>query len=440
MPADVMIISQSFLKGSVKEKMDALQSEVDSPATVVLSDSADPATHAQLMTDGCDAVLYSGLAVEQIRNVIETILEKRSRLAQKRFFAPQPLAEPRLSDFVSQSSGMASFMNLVPRVVQSESTLLLEGETGVGKERLASAIHSEGPRSNGRFVALNCGALPEHLIESELFGYVRGAFTGATASRRGWFEIAHNGTLFLDEVGEIPVHLQVKLLRAIQEHEVQPIGSEKSFSVDVRIIAASNRPLESDVESGHFRRDLYHRLSVVKVVIPPLREHPEDIPTLVNRHIPYISRQLGRRVSGISEKAMDVLCRYSWPGNLRELNNVIERAILLCDDMEIDLVHLADPSERTLGKGISVQKAESPRDHSETDSTHHLRLPKHWLGKQLKDVREYLLFDLERQYIEGLLIAAKGRIGEAANKAGILERSLYGKMKKLGIRKEAFRS
>jgi len=285
-PSDVLIISQSLLPNPLKDKMRDLQHHPDSPAAVVLSDSADPKERARLIAAGCDVVLFSGLAVEQIRDVIETRLEKRRRLAQKRFFAPQPLAEPRLADFVSQSPGMAVFMNVVPRLVQSDTALLIDGETGVGKERLASAIHAEGRRSTGRFVALNCGALPEHLLESELFGHVRGAFTGATAARRGWFEIAHRGTLFLDEVGEIPVHLQVKLLRVLPEHEIQPIGSEKSFGVDVRVIAASNRPLEPEVEAGRFRRDLYHRLSAVTITIPPLRDRMEDNATTSSDALP----------------------------------------------------------------------------------------------------------------------------------------------------------
>jgi DNA-binding NtrC family response regulator len=426
-PADVLIISQSLLPNPLKDKMHQLQSHPDSPAAVVLSESADPKVHARLMAEGCDAVLFAGLAVEQVRDVIETMLEKRRRLTPKRFFAPQPLAEPRLADFVSKSPGMAVFMNVVPRLVRSDTALLIEGETGVGKERLASAIHSEGPRSTGRFVALNCGALPEHLMESELFGHVRGAFTGATAARRGWFEIAHHGTLFLDEVGEIPTHLQVKLLRVLQEHEIQPVGSEKSFGVDVRVIAASNRPLEPDVESGRFRRDLYHRLSVVTVTVPPLRERGEDIPVLVERHIRYIAQQIGRRVTGINAQAMEAMCRYSWPGNVRELNNVLERAILLCDDTEIT------PDD--LPESISGTTAASPGAASAPDSAHGLRLPEQWHAKPLQEVRETFFFDLERQYIEGLLRATDGRIGEAAKRAGLQERSLYEKMKQFGLRR-----
>jgi len=430
-PADVLIISQSLLPDPLKDRMDELQNHPESPAAVVLSDSADHEEHVRLMAQGCDAVLFAGLAVEQVRDVIETMLEKRRRLTQKRFFAPQPLAEPKLADFVSKSPGMAVFMNVVPRVVRSDSPLLIEGETGVGKERLACAIHAEGPRSTGRFVALNCGALPEHLLESELFGHVRGAFTGATAARRGWFEIAHHGTLFLDEVGEIPVHLQVKLLRVLQEHEIQPIGSEKTFGVDVRVIAASNRPLEPAVEAGGFRRDLYHRLSVVTVTVPPLRERAQDIPVLVERHIRYIAQQMGRHVTEINADAMQALCRYRWPGNVRELNNVLERAILLCDDTEITLDDLTESVGGTV--------AASPGADPAPDSAHCLRLPEQWLAKPLPEVREEVVTDLERQYLSMLLCETGGRVGETARRAGINQRSLYEKMKQLGLRKEDFR-
>lgn len=325
---------------------------------------------------------------------------------------------------------MAVFMDVVPRMVRSDTALLLEGETGVGKERLARAIHAEGLRSEGRFVALNCGALPESLLESELFGHVQGAFTGATAARRGWFEIAHRGTLFLDEVGEIPVHLQVKLLRVLQEHEIQPIGSEKTFGVDVRVIAASNRPLEPEVEAGRFRRDLYHRLSVVTVTLPPLRERAADIPVLVKRQIQYCAQEMGRHVTGISAQAMEALCRYPWPGNVRELNNVLERAILLCDDTEI---HPDDLPESIAETAASADTGSAP------DSPRSVRLPAQWLAKPLREMREGFLADLERQYFSGLLRATHGRVGETARRAGIQERSLYEKMKKFGLRKEDFR-
>ncbi|HTL53868.1 MAG TPA: sigma-54 dependent transcriptional regulator [Planctomycetota bacterium] len=450
-PSDILIISQSLLPKPLKAKFEELQKMPDSPAVMVLSDSADPKLQAQLMAEGCDAVLHTGLAVEQLLAVVEPMLEKRQRLLPKLFFATQPLAAPRLADFVSQSPGMAAFMNVVPRVVRSDTTLLIEGETGVGKERLASAIHTEGPRSAGRFVALNCGALPEHLLESELFGHVRGAFTGATSARRGWFEIAHKGTLFLDEVSEIPIHLQVKLLRVLQEQEIQPVGGEKSFKVDVRMIAACNRPLVPEIDAGRFRRDLYHRLSVVTVTVPPLRDRAEDIPALVERQIAYRAVELGREVHGIHPLAMQALCRYKWPGNVRELNNVVERAILLCDDSEITWADLPESITDTLG--VPVERETSARHTSlpavttapATDpvaneaASNLLRLPEHWLSKPLNEMRSLFIFDLERQYIEGLLMATRGRVGEAAKRAGLPERSLYEKMQLYNLRKEDFR-
>lgn len=446
-PSDVLIISQAYLPAQIKTEISELQSREDSPAVVVLSDHVDFKEHALLMAEGCDAVLYSGLAVEQVRDVIDTMLEKRRRQTRKNFFAPQPLAEPRLSDFVSISPGMADFMQVVPRMVRSDTALLIEGETGVGKERLACAIHAEGLRAAGRFVALNCGALPEHLLESELFGHVRGAFTGATAARRGWFEIAHRGTLFLDEVSEIPIHLQVKLLRVLQEHEIQPVGSEKSFGIDVRIIAASNRPLELEVAAKRFRRDLFHRLSVVTVTVPPLRERVEDIPTLVNLHITYLAKYMNRHVSGIRPDAVEALCRYAWPGNIRELNNVLERAILLCDDTEITLEELpqlitqtampAALQPKSLGDGNDRTVVGSTDPSMQSASL--VELPPKWLQSSLAEMRKLLLPDLERQYIAGLLTATNGRVGAAAKRAGVPERSLYQKMQQHGLRKENFR-
>ncbi|MCU0724290.1 MAG: sigma-54 dependent transcriptional regulator [Planctomycetes bacterium] len=446
-PCDVLLVGESMLPEPLRAGMEQLLLHPDTPASVVLAESADPVTHARFLADGCDAVLFAGLAEDHVRGVIEAMLEKRQRKSQKLFFATRPLAEPRLSDFVSESPGMARFLNLVPRVVQSDTALLIEGETGVGKERLACAIHTEGRRATGRFVALNCGALPEHLLESELFGHVRGAFTGATAARRGWFEIAHRGTLFLDEVGEIPIHLQVKLLRVLQEQEIQPIGSEKSFGVDVRVIAASNRELQTEVEARRFRRDLYHRLSVVTVTVPPLRERPEDIPVLVERQIAYLAHQVSRHVTGIAPGAMRAMCRYPWPGNVRELNNVIERAILLCDDTEITLSHLPEsiadlasgPPGHPVAAPDEAEPPEAPVTSPASGPAGRLALPEVWLTKSLQEVRKSYLADLERQYIEGLLAATRGRIGEAARRAGLQERSLYEKMKQFGLRKEDYR-
>jgi len=293
---DVLVVSESAIPEPVAASIQLPHDTPSSPAVVVISENDDPTHHAELVAAGCDKVFYAGVPVESLAVAIEAVLGNRRDQAQQSVRFPRSPAQPRLTDFVSESPAMQAFMNTVQRVVRSDTSLLIPGETGVGKERLARAIHAEGPRSNGPFVAVNCGALPETLLESEFFGHEEGAFTGATQSRRGAFELAHKGVIFLDEVGDMPVHLQVKLLRVLQEHEVQRVGAERSFAVDLRVMAASNRDLEAAVESREFRRDLYYRLSVVTLTVPPLRDRREDIPPLVDSYIRYLGPRIGSTI------------------------------------------------------------------------------------------------------------------------------------------------
>ncbi len=230
----------------------------------------------------------------------------------------------RFPGAIGGSAAWRRVLDVVDRVAQSRATVLLRGESGTGKEVVARAIHDEGPRAGRPFVAVNCGALPEALLESELFGHERGAFTGASAARAGRFELADGGTLFLDEVGELPLPAQVKLLRAIQERQFERVGGTRSITVDVRLVAATNRDLEEAVRSGSFRIDLYHRLQVVEIVLPPLRQRRDDVPVLVDFLLADLEREHGRRLS-FSREAMSVLGRYDWPGNVRQLRNVLER-------------------------------------------------------------------------------------------------------------------
>ena len=328
---------------------------------------------------------------------------------------------------------MQSFMAVVHRVVASDATLLILGETGVGKERLARAIHTESRRSSGPFVSVNCGALSETLLESELFGHEEGAFTGASRARRGWFELAHKGTLFLDEIGEMPKHLQVKLLSVLQTREVQRVGAESSVAIDVRVVAATNRDLESDVASGLFRRDLYYRLSVVSLTIPPLRERREDIPALVEGLLHHFRTEIAYRIEGVTPEAMAALCAYDWPGNVRELINVIERATLLTTG---NALRPEDLPEGVRGEYTSSSQLPSPAALEEA----HLRIPRAWLDLPLRASREALLREFERAYLTALLESTRGRVGETAERAGIQPRSLYAKMKRLGLHKEDYRS
>jgi two-component system, NtrC family, response regulator AtoC len=243
---------------------------------------------------------------------------------------------------VAASPPMIELLELLERAAEYKATVLLTGESGTGKEVLARAIHAQSGRRHQAFVAVNCGAIPEALLESELFGHARGAFTGADRARRGLFVEADGGTLFLDEIGELPPALQVKLLRVLQEEEVRPIGEAKPRSVDVRVIAATSRDLEREVAAGRFREDLFYRLDVFRVRVPPLRERREDVPLLVDHFIHHFRETLGRPVRTIADDALDRLLEHAWPGNVRELENVIERAMILADGDRITLGELPE--------------------------------------------------------------------------------------------------
>ncbi len=243
---------------------------------------------------------------------------------------------------VAASAVMIELLEVMERASAFKTTILLTGESGTGKEVLARAIHAQSPRRNEEFVGINCGAIPENLLESELFGHARGAYTGADRVRPGLFVAADGGTLFLDELGELPTSLQVKLLRVLQEEEVQPLGESKPRPIDVRVIAATARDLEAEVAAGRFREDLFYRLNVVRLAVPPLRERPEDIPLLVDHFFAHFRDTLGKPLTGIADEVLERLVAYPWPGNIRELENVLERAVILSQGDRISLRDLPE--------------------------------------------------------------------------------------------------
>ncbi len=267
---------------------------------------------------------------------------------------------------IARSKPMMELFRVVQKVAPYKTTVLITGESGTGKELMARAIHDTSPRRSRRFVAVNCGAIPEQLLESELFGHVKGAFTDAHADKRGLFEEANGGTLFLDEIGELPTLLQVKLLRALQEEEVRRVGTNRPIKVDVRVIAATARDLHQEVKHGRFREDLFYRLNVLPIRIPPLRERQEDIPLLIDHFITETNRRLGTTVRGFTQEAMKALMEYHWPGNIRELENTVERAIVLADGdvITVDILPETilegrDPVRRTLrSDDLSVKRAQ----------------------------------------------------------------------------------
>src|SRR5215471_19073596 len=253
-----------------------------------------------------------------------------------------PAGAATLGGMIGKSPAMQMVFRTLQKVAEYKTNVLITGESGTGKELVARAVHDLSPRAAGPFVAVNCGAIPEPLLESELFGHRKGAFTDASRDKRGLFEEASGGTLFLDEIGELPLSLQVKFLRAIQEEEIRRLGDTKETPVDVRVVAATVRDLPAEVKAGRFREDLYYRLNVLPVHLPPLRERPEDVPLLVEHFVAHYARKHGMRVDSIAPEAMAILLDYAWPGNVRELENTIERAMVLCEGTRIEAAALEE--------------------------------------------------------------------------------------------------
>jgi DNA-binding NtrC family response regulator len=423
---DVIVISEKFILHPVDNGIAILNELPENPTTIIIHDSDSLEKHAQLAAAGADVVLYAGLSQTRIYEAIDSALESRRQFIQRKRIDRRGAVEPKLTDFVMESRAMQVFMDEVDRVVASDSPILLTGETGVGKEHLAKAIHAQSPRSVRPFISVNMAAMPENLLESELFGHAQGAFTGALRYRRGAFELAHGGTIFLDEIGEMPLHLQTKLLRVLQDYEVKPLGSENTIALDVRVIAATNRNLEDAVAQGDFRQDLFYRLSVLMLTIPPLRHRREDIPSMVRRFVTVFRYKIGREVDGFSEPALAALCRYDWPGNVRELMNVIERAMLLCRSHEIALEDLPEVFRRSVtGEALLLSEGLLDREGL--------------LRQTLPEVQQAVMDRVERLYLEQVLTQTRGRVSEAARMAGIHPRGLYNKMKRLGLKKEDFK-
>ena len=289
--------------------------------------SADDAIRA--VKEGAYDYISKPFQVEDLRVIIRNALETR-RLRKENIDLKKIIEnEHRFGDIVGKSERMMETFNLISRVAQSTAGVLIVGESGTGKEIIAKEIHQRSPRADKPFVTINCSAIPENLLESELFGHVKGSFTGAVANKPGLVESAHNGTVFLDEIGEIPLAVQAKLLRFLQEKEFRRVGGNQDQHVDVRVIAATNKNLEREMEKGLFREDLYYRLNVIRIHIPPLREREEDIPLLVDHFLKKFSCIQNKKIDKVSSLAMRVLCSYSYPGNVRELENIIERCVTL---------------------------------------------------------------------------------------------------------------
>jgi len=354
----------------------------------------------------------------------EVVLTVSKAAERRRLVTRAALLERRLEEMekfgelIGNSSAMQQVYRLAMGVAPTSSTVLILGDSGTGKELTARAIHQHSPRVGKPFVAVNCSAIPIDLVESELFGHMRGAFTGATTTREGLFETAHGGTIFLDEVGDLPMLAQVKLLRALQEGEVKRVGSNETKSVDVRVIAATNVDLRGRIEAGRFREDLFYRLNVVAIALPPLRERSEDIPLLAYHFLKKYAARTGRACDRISPEALRALQDYGWPGNVRELENAIEHAVVFCHEAAILPSHLpfSGGGQHAAPSGAAA-------------------LPQELLDLPYKEAKERALSAFEQLYFDTLLNRAGGNVSEAARQAG-LDRSNFRRAAKRAERSE----
>ncbi len=375
----------------------AIDAEV--PVIVLTAHGTVP-TAVEAMKLGALDYLQKPFDVDALEAVIRRALELSRFRLEHRFLRAQADAPERFGELIGTSPAMLAVFDLARQVAPTKSAVLITGETGTGKELVARAIHHFGPRREKLFVALNCTAIPADLLESELFGHVRGAFSGAQADRVGRFQAADEGTLFLDEIGDMDVRLQAKLLRVLEESVIEPLGTNRRIPVDVRIVSSTNRDLDAAMKTGAFREDLYFRLNVFRITLPPLRERPEDVGALAESLLPELARELGKPPLRLAPDGIECLQRYGWPGNVRELRNVMERAAVLAKTAVVDAAFL-----RSL-----LGNAPAPSSPPST--------------------LEQALDELERRLIVEALAASPDSKAAAAKRLGIGERTLFTKMRK----------
>lgn len=390
---------------AVLNEVKGLNPEID---VILMTAYGTIETAVKAMKAGAADYITKPIELEELLLLIEKISELRN-LTKENKILRENLREKGITtdQIIYKSRAMSEVINLAGRVSMGDTTVLIQGESGTGKELLARLIHTLSPRSEKPMITVNCAALPETLLESELFGHEKGAFTGASQKRIGRFEEADEGTLFLDEIGELSPSVQVKLLRFLQEREFQRVGGNQTIRADVRIISATNRDLDGKVKGGAFREDLYYRLNVVAITIPPLRERKEDLPPLIDHFIKDFTTQLGEKAGGIQPDARDLLLRYDYPGNVRELENIIERAVVI-------------------GRGPDISRKDLPFTREQTQP--------HEGEKQVHTSLKEAVEDLERTMVKKAMDETANHQTKAADILGISERMLRYKLKKYGLK------
>jgi two-component system, NtrC family, response regulator PilR len=409
-PFPAIVTDLSMPDGSGLDVLAAAKSRSPSTEVILVTAHSTIENALSAMRSGAYDFVAKPFDAQELAALVTKAIEKRAIVVENQRLRAH-LSHISSNEVLGKSLAMRQVLELASRIASARTTVLITGESGTGKERVARAIHERSDRASGPFLVINCGALPEALMESELFGHEKGAFTGAATKSLGLFRQAAGGTVLLDEVGELPLSLQVKLLRVLQERSVRPVGAAQEVPVDVRVLAATNRDVEADVANGKFRQDLYYRLNVIRLTLPPLRERPEDVPLLAERFIQRFAAEMGKDVVGFTPDGLRALTAYRFPGNVRELENVIERAVALS-------------SSRVIGLG---DLPESISGHAGAPAQSLLELPQE--GLNLDDV----LSEAERRLLLAALERSGGVRKRAAELLGITFRSLRYRLKKLGL-------
>jgi two-component system, NtrC family, response regulator AtoC len=401
---------------------EALRLDPDLPIVMITAHGTIDTAVEALKTGAFD-YLTKPFDKDEVRQIVAKALKTRELRGNEATAAPSSTPDARFG-IIGSSPGILEIYALLERVADTPTTVLITGESGTGKELVARALHEHSSRKDKPFIKVNCAAIPKELIESELFGYERGAFTGAVTSKPGRFELASGGTLFLDEIGEIPTEMQVKLLRVLQESEFERVGGIKTIHVDVRLVAATNRDLKKLIATGTFREDLFYRLNVVPMRIPALRERATDIPLLVDHFLKKFNERLKKGIAGVEDDAMAILSAHAWPGNIRELENVIERAVLFCDGQRLSADDLP-PEVKGTSPLFNAQLPEA--DLHAALSTE----------GGLKEHVKVAMSKLERELVRRALEQTTGNVTHAARLLKISRKGLQLKMKELGLREGA---
>lgn len=402
-PVDIVLTDLKMPDGDGIDLLKKIRDKHPDMEVILLTGYGTIETAVEAMKQGAYDFITKPFKRAVILSTLERAVEHQDLYQENKYLKTQLGKSTPRNIMVGSSPTFMQVLEIIDRVAPLISTVLITGESGTGKELVARAVHAKSPRSQNQFIPINCAAIPENLVESELFGHVKGAFTGAVKDKEGLFKAAEGGTIFLDEILSVPLNLQVKLLRAIEQKEILPVGSTKQQVLDVRIIAATNRNLGQEVEKGNFREDLYYRLNVVGITIPPLRKRVEDIPHLVDHFIKFYNAQLNKNILGVKPEVLNAFMNYAWKGNVRELENAIERSIILCDEDYLTLSHFPHIAPQ----GRNGSKFDGHLKHS---------------------VRKF-----EQDVILKALKAANNDKAKAAKMLGLSLSSLYRKISELGI-------